>query len=79
MTYRNVKGKIFLTKAHRERRVEMARKWITNNRNLKETIFSDEKRFSMDSPDNWISYRSKDDEFFFVKIDYAKVEALWCG
>ena len=33
ITYRNVKRKIFLTKAHRERIVEMARKWITNNHN----------------------------------------------
>jgi len=67
MTYWNVKRKIFLTKAHRERRVEMARKWITKNHNWKETVFSDEKRFSMDGPDNWMSYMSKDDESFREK------------
>jgi len=60
MTYRNVKRKIFFTKAHRERRVEMARKWITNNHNWKETIFSD-------GPGNWMPYMSKDDEFFREK------------
>jgi len=56
MKYRNIPRHIFLTKIHKEKRVQMVKKWITNNHDWNQTIFSDEKRFSFDGPDNWMSY-----------------------
>jgi len=56
MKYKNVRRRIFLTKTHKEKRVQMAKEWITNNHDWSKTIFSDEKRFSLDGPDNWMTY-----------------------
>ena len=36
MRYRNVKRKVFLTRAHREKRGEFLKKWITSNHNCHE-------------------------------------------
>ena len=59
MKFTNVKKTIFLTKAHKEKRVETVKKWITENHNWNATIFSDEKRFTLDGSDNWMTYVSK--------------------
>ena len=40
----------------------MATNWITTNHERSETILSDEKRFSLDGPDNWMSYILKNNE-----------------
>ena len=60
MRYRNIPRKIFLTKVYKERRVALAEKWITTNHDWNKTIFSDEKRFTLDGPDNWLTYVYKD-------------------
>ena len=52
MIYQNIPRKILLTKVHKERRVGFVKKWIR-------TIFSDEKRFTLDGPDNWMTYASR--------------------
>jgi len=31
-------------------------KWLTEGHNWKETVFRDEKRFSLDVPDSWYTY-----------------------
>lgn len=59
MTYRNIPRVIFLTKSHKEKRVEIATKWITSSHDWSKTIFSDEKRFTLDGPDNWMTYIDK--------------------
>ena len=41
MRYSNVKKTIFLTKIHKQKRVEMVKKWLTENHHWDRTIFSD--------------------------------------
>ena len=43
MKYKNVKRKIFLTKAHKEERVNTITEWFSTNQNWQMTSFSDEK------------------------------------
>ena len=54
--FKRVKLKISLTKKEKQKRVEMIKSWISSNHKWEHTIFSDEKRFSLDGPDDWRSY-----------------------
>ena len=54
----------------------MCYKWIIENHNWNLTIFSDEKRFNLDGPDNWKSYMMPGQ---FEKRDNAEVAGLWFG
>ena len=58
--YSNVKKTILLIKIHKQKRVEMVKKWLTENHHWDRTIFSDEKRFTLNVSDNWMSYVVKD-------------------
>jgi len=54
--YGKVPKKLPLKPAHKTKRVELARDWIADNLINKNIVFSDEKRFSFDGPDNWFSW-----------------------
>ena len=55
-SYKKVEMKLPLTQNHKLKRVELARKWIGENIINKNVVFSDEKRFKCDGPDNWCSW-----------------------
>ena len=43
---------------HKSERLKYCTQWITNNVDWNSVVFSDEKRFSIDGPDCWMSYMS---------------------
>ena len=57
--YRKSDQCIQLSDLHKEKRVNCARTWISENLNWDKVIFSDEKKFCLDGPDSWMSYRPK--------------------
>ena len=56
LTYGEIPKKLPLTKEHKLKRVELAKKWIAENLITKNIVFTDEKRFKFDGPDNWCSW-----------------------
>lgn len=54
---RNVKQKIILTEDQMSTRVQICKGWFTEKINFEKVIFSDECRFSLDGPDNFLSWQ----------------------
>ena len=59
--YKRMPSMIILNKKHKEKRVIAIRDWITKNHVWEKTVFSDEKRFSLDGPDDWRTYTLKNE------------------
>lgn len=57
--YKNISKVLHLTKRHKSERLRIITNWIITSHNWENTIFSDEKRFCLDGPDDWRSYTRK--------------------
>ena len=47
--YKRAKSQIILSEHHNTERLKVVTEWITSNHRLKKTIFSDEKRFTLEN------------------------------
>jgi hypothetical protein len=67
LTHKSVPKKLPLTALHKKKRVEKAREWIAAGTFTKNVVWTDEKRFSMDGPDNWLTWFDPFDPPYRVK------------
>ena len=51
--YKNHAQKCILSKQHKTRRVQLVSQWLTKKIEWNQCIFTDEKCWSLDGPDNW--------------------------
>jgi hypothetical protein len=57
LKYLNSKKEIRFTEAHKAARLEICKKWLIEGVASKNIIFTDEKRFNLDGPDNQMSWQ----------------------
>jgi len=53
-TYKKGVQNVELTTKHRKLRVQLISSWIHDNIPWEKAVFTDEKRFTVDGPDNWL-------------------------
>ena len=78
MKYKKIIKCLPLKPVDKVKRTDLAKKWLAENHNWERTIFSDEKWFSIDGPDDWSSYVKKNEVICRPKHQ-IKVGVLWCG
>jgi len=61
LRYKKVRKILPLKPLDMLKRAELAKRWLSENHQWERTIFSDEKWFSIDGPDDWRSYVSKNE------------------
>lgn len=65
--YKRASNKIVLSKKHKQLRLDVITSWFSNNHPWESTIFTDEKRFTLDGPDNWMTYMPKNSKYIRQK------------
>lgn len=55
-SYTKDRQTIILTKQHKQRRLDICRHWLRSRLEWDKVVFSDEKKFTIDGPDNQCSY-----------------------
>ena len=58
MKYQKIRKCLPLKPLDKFKRAELAKSWLSENHQWERTIFSDEKWFSINGPDDWRSYVS---------------------
>lgn len=58
--HKTAKQDIELTAQHKKNRVQFAEKMVSESHPWDRTVFSDEKKFNMDGPDNWSTWADPD-------------------
>jgi len=56
MRYKKIPQKIELNDDHKRKRIEIAKQWIFDGVQFKNVIFTDEKKFNLDGPDNFCTW-----------------------
>lgn len=55
-TYKNSESRIILSSEQKRERLQVCEGWIKDRLKWSKVIFTDEKKFNLDGPDNWKSY-----------------------
>ena len=53
MRYKKIPQKIDLSDDHKRQRIEIVKQWIFDGIQIKNLIFTDQKKFNLDGPDNF--------------------------
>lgn len=61
LKYQNIRKKIVLDQKKCEERIKTTRKWIEDGHDWYKTVFTDEKVFSLDGPDDFRTWRAKNE------------------